>query len=121
MTRSAPAHHGPGRFRVRPELTSRVNARTVKGMTNTEAAAPTFRYDRTKCRYCARYGAACGRPHSAATRADWSRTKPTAHLSPVVIRMDPKPCAKCQTPGYHVMRHVEREWRPLCIECDPHH
>ena len=35
---------------------------------------PVTTYRRGECRYCSRYGTACGRPHSEDTRRDWGRT-----------------------------------------------
>ena len=42
-------------------------------MTTTRADQPG-KYRNSECRYCERYGTACGREHGEDTRADWSRS-----------------------------------------------
>lgn len=58
-----------------------------------------------ECRYCDRYRRACGRTHTAATAADWSRDwqgNPRLTVAAIVAETDPmlRPCEGCNAaPG----------------------
>jgi hypothetical protein len=60
------------------------------------------------CRYCNRYGRACGRSHDTATAADWTRTW-NGHAAAVdTPTTDLAPGDRVQLPGPGVLRVVDR-------------